>query len=215
MTVITRYDVKTAKTVVILKYRSYNDLPSSLQAELVKKLEELVSHVGTKDLVGNPFTLALFHFTSTIQYYRRGARDPRDVIRKQEEKAHSNSQEVDLREVHLLLGSLDQDKVQLDFILELIHRLREQHDYFYRRIKKMPDPDNRDWLYYHVKEDLDRFESHLTYLRNSVQDVAGKAQRLLDLVCQFPITHENDSILIQCPRYSMSKLDAVIITRLE
>lgn len=211
ITVITQYDVKTRKTVILLKYRSYNDLPSSFQEELIEKLEELVKHTGTQYLADNPFSLLMFHFSSTIQYYRRGARDPRDTIRKQEERAHDNLDDVNLRMVHLLLGSLDQDKVQLNFILELISRLREQHEYFYKRIKKITDPDDRDWLYIHVKEKFDRFENHLSYLRNSVKDVAGKAQRLLDLVYRISKTRDYSFLYLPYLRRLTWKLDVTAI----
>lgn len=168
--------------MVLLKYRSFNDLPSLLQAELTEKLIELVRQGSTAELAEDPFALCMFIFSSTVQYYRRGARDPRDTIRNEEETAHDKPDDVDLRMVHTLLGNLDQDKIQLNFILELIFRLRKLHDIFYRRVKKIPNPDERGWLYTRVEEDFERFDNQIKYFRNSVQDVAGRAQRLLDLV---------------------------------
>ncbi|KAL1615431.1 hypothetical protein SLS56_011821 [Neofusicoccum ribis] len=182
MTIITRYDVKTQKSIILLKYRSYNDLPSHLQTGLIEKLKELVRQPSTTKLADNPFALSLFHFSSTIQYYRRAARDPRDTIRKEEKKVHEKSDAVDLRMIHLALASLEQDKIQLNFILELINQLRKQHDRFFRKVKRMPNPDERGWSYVRVEEDLDRFENQVAYFRNSVQDVACRAQRLLDLL---------------------------------
>jgi hypothetical protein len=35
MTIVTRYDVVTKSTVVLLKYRSFNDLPTVLKRDLI------------------------------------------------------------------------------------------------------------------------------------------------------------------------------------
>lgn len=185
MTIVTHYDVKSQTSVVLLKHRSFNDLPESLKTELRTKLLDFIGNPSTAALAGDPFSLHLLHFNTTIQYYRRAARDPRDSVRKEEIKAHggkSDIGEIDLRRLHLTLTSLDQDKVQLNFILGVISRLRLQHDRFYKLVKGVADPDERDWLYTRVEEEYDRFENQITYKKTSVEDVATRAQRLLDLV---------------------------------
>ncbi|KAF2458967.1 hypothetical protein BDY21DRAFT_198082 [Lineolata rhizophorae] len=185
MTIVTNYDVRNKTTVVLIKYRSFNDLPDHLKVELTDKLKELVAQPTTAALAENPFALSLFHFNSTIQYYRRAARDPRDSVRNEVRKAHQGRKQlesIDLQQLHLTLTSLDQDKVQLNFILGVIKRLRKQHDAFYKQVRKMPDLDRRDWLFYRVEEELDRFENQITYFKTSIEDVASTAQRLMDLM---------------------------------
>lgn len=80
------------------------------------------------------------------------------------------------------MRNLDQDKLQLTFILGVIDRLRKQHDLFYRVVRKSHSPDDRDWLFSRVDEEFDRLENQLTYFRSSIEDVSHRAQRLLDLV---------------------------------
>ncbi|EFR01093.1 hypothetical protein MGYG_04097 [Nannizzia gypsea CBS 118893] len=184
MTIVTHYDVKSQSSVILLKHRSFNDLPKALKDELDDKLVDFILNPSTAALAGNPFALHLLHFNSTIQYYRRAARDPRDSVRKEEVKAHGGSSdlgEINIQRLHLTLTSLDQDKLQLNFILGVLSRLRKQHDQFYRMVKGTPDPDNRDWLYTRVEEEYDRFENQITYFKTSIEDVATRAQRLLDL----------------------------------
>jgi hypothetical protein len=189
MTVVTKYNVASNSTVVLLKYRSFNDLPCKLKCELISKLRELVMEPSTKEVAKSPFAVSLLHFNSTAQWYRRAARDPRDSVRQEEEKAHDVSKEkknevnaINVRRLHLTMRNLDQDQLQLTFILGVIDRLRKQHDLFYRLVKKTPNPDDRDRLYLRVKEEFDRLEHQLTYFRSSIVDVANRAQRLLDLV---------------------------------
>lgn len=189
MTIVTRYDVESDTTVVLLKYRSWNDLPSKLKRELIAKVEELVMQPSTESIASNPFAITLLHFNSTAQWYRRAARDPRDSVRDEEEKAHIQAKgtrnevnAIDVRTLHLTMRNLDQDKVQLTFILGVIDRLRKQHDLFYRLVKKVPAPEDRDWLSLRVDEEYDRLENQITYFRSSIEDVSNRAQRLLDLV---------------------------------
>ena len=189
MTIVTKYNVVTKSTVVLLKYRSFNDLPCKLKWELISKLKELVMEPSTQGVAESPFAISLLHFNSTAQWYRRAARDPRDSVRNEEEKAHDGSHDkktdisaINIRRLHLTMRNLDQDKLQLTFILGVIDRLRKQHDLFYRVIKKTPNPDDRDWLYLRVDEEFDRLENQLTYFRSSIEDVSNRAQRLLDLV---------------------------------
>ena len=80
------------------------------------------------------------------------------------------------------MRNLDQDKLQLTFILGVIARLRGRHEVFYRLVKKVPNPDERDWLYQRVDEEFDKLENQLIYFRSSIEDVSNRAQRLLDLV---------------------------------
>ncbi|KAF3479621.1 uncharacterized protein GIQ15_06597 [Arthroderma uncinatum] len=192
MTIVTHYDVKSQSSVILLKHRSFNDLPKSLKDELHDKLVDFILDPSTAALAGNPFALHLLHFNSTIQYYRRAARDPRDSVGKEEIKAHggkSDLGEIDIRRLHLTLTSLDQDKLQLNFILGVLSRLRLQHDRFYKLVKCTPDPDNRDWLYTRVEEEYDRFENQITYFKTSIENVATRAQRLLDLLFNLSTRH--------------------------
>ncbi|KAH8594396.1 hypothetical protein B0O99DRAFT_652681 [Bisporella sp. PMI_857] len=183
ITIITRYDVKARKTFVLLKYRSFNDLADVLKQELVEKLEEFIYAPSTKSTIADPFIPSILHFSSTIQYYRRAAREPRDGIRREERKAHNPAtlHEIDLQRVHLNLASLDQDKIQLTFILGVITRLQRQHDEFYRLVMKQPNLEDRPWLWTRVEEEYDRFTNHISYCRDSVVDVAARADRLMNL----------------------------------
>ncbi|EZF22454.1 hypothetical protein H112_04656 [Trichophyton rubrum D6] len=192
MTIVTHYDVKSQSSVILLKHRSFNDLPKALKDELHDKLVDFILNPSTAALAGNPFALHLLHFNSTIQYYRRAARDPRDSVRKEEIKAHGGSsglEEINIQRLHLTLTSLDQDKLQLNFILGVLARLRKQHDQFYRMVKGAPDVDSRDWLYTRVEEEYDRFENQITYFKTSIEDVAARAQRLLDLLFNLSTRH--------------------------
>jgi len=184
ITVITRYEVTTGNTFILLKYRSFGDLIDILKDELVTKLKEFIMSPDTEKVLQDPFAIAIMHFNSTIQYYRRAAREPRDSVRVEEKKAHNPKTllQIDLQRLHLNLASLDQDKMQLTFILSVLGRLQQQHDEFYRRVMKQTDIDNRLWLWYRVEEEFDRFENHIHYCRDSVIDVAARADRLMDLV---------------------------------
>jgi hypothetical protein len=189
MTIITKHDVATKSTVVLLKYRSFNDLANKLKSDLVSKLEELVRRPNTQDIAANPFAVSMLHFSCTAQWYRRAARDPRDSVRIEEEKAHVLSKQqknelkaINVRRLHLTMRNLDQDKLQLTQIIGTIRSLRKQHEWYQKFVLKMPAEEDRDWLYTRVDEELDRFEDQLKYLRASIEDVCGRAQRLLDLV---------------------------------
>lgn len=191
MTIVTKYDVATESTVVLLKYRSFNDLPIKLKCDLISKLKELVDQPSTEQIAHNPFAVSLLHFNCTAQWYRRAARDPRDSVRHEEEKAHdiaknekkkNEVEAINVRRLHLTMRNLDQDKLQLTQIIGTIKSLRKQHESFYRLVKKNPAPEERDWLYLRVEEEYDRLDDQLHYLRASIEDVCGRAQRLLDLV---------------------------------
>lgn len=184
ITIVTRYHVKTRKTFVLLKYRSFNDITDILKQELVQKVKEFVMTPSTASAVADPFTPSILHFNSTIQYYRRAAREPRDNIRREETKAHrpDTLQDIDIRHIHLNLASLEQDKIQLTCILGVIARLRRQHDLFYRMVEHESDPDKRHWLWTRVEEKYDSFESHIEYMKDSILDVVARADRLMTLV---------------------------------
>lgn len=191
MTVVTKYDVATKSTVVLLKYRSFNDLANKLKHDLVSKLEELIKQPQTTDIAQNPFAVSMLHFNCTAQWYRRAARDPRDSVRDEEEKAHVLSKQhknglkaINVRRLHLTMRNLDQDKLQLTQIIGTIRSLRKQHELFQEFVLKVPAPEDRDWLYTRVEEELDRLDDQLRYLKASIEDVCGRAQRLLDLVSQ-------------------------------
>jgi hypothetical protein len=185
MTIVTRYDAKTDTALALLKYRSFNDLPQRLHEELVQNLETFVRTPNTASLAKNPFILSIIHFNPTIQYYRRAAREPRDTTRVEERRVHGATGEfarIDLPKLHLTLTSLDQDKIQMEFILGVIARLRKQHEMFQTLVKGKPNVNDRDWLYFRVEEEFDRFENQMTYFKSSVEDVARRVERLLDLV---------------------------------
>ncbi|KAJ4365982.1 hypothetical protein N0V95_000359 [Ascochyta clinopodiicola] len=189
ITVITKYDVATETTVVILKYRSFNDLPIKLKCELISKLKELVHQKTTRSIAHSPFAATLMHFNCTAQWYRRAARDPRDSVRKEEEKAHelqkgskNEVNAINVRRLHLTMRNLDQDKLQLTQIIGTIKSLRNQHEAFYKYVKRISAPEDRDWLYLRVDEELNRLDDQFNYQRSSIEDVSGRAQRLLDLL---------------------------------
>lgn len=185
MTIVTRYDVRSGSTFILLKYRSFNDLTERLKRELTQKLIGFVRDLTTASLTIDPFALPLWHFNATIQYFRRATRLPRDAIRQQEVKVHGSSDELaemNLQMLHLALGSLDQDKIQMAFLISTIQQLRVQHDLFYRVVGDASNPDRPTWVYHRVREELDRYECQLEYFKSSVEDVAGKGQRLLNLV---------------------------------
>lgn len=174
---------------MLLKYRSYNDLTTKLKCDLISKLEELVCQPNTARIAHSPFTVSLLHFNCTAQWYRRAARDPRDSVRDEEEKAHKISKNekneveaINVRRLHLTMRNLDQDKLQLTQIIGTINNLRKQHEAFYIFVKKTPAQQDRDWLYLRVEEEFDRLDDQFRYQRASIEDVCGRAQRLLDLV---------------------------------
>lgn len=175
---------------MIFKYRSFNELPTELKRELVQKVKDFVMDQSAQLVAGNPVAPFLSHLFTTLQWYRRAARDPRDNVRREEEKVHEpgrrESKEVDgiVGRLHLSMRSLDQDILQLGFILDVIGRLRKQHDIFYTVIKKKPETSDRDWLYFRVDDELDRLENHIIYMRSLTSDVRKRAQRLLELVSE-------------------------------
>lgn len=186
---MTHYEPQTQKSVVILKYRGFNDLATSLQKELKSRLRQFVEDDNATKGFNNPVGLALFHFGPVIQYYRRGARDPRDTIRKQEEIAHQprerarGFQEIDIKALHLTLGSLDQNIVQLKFLLDLIKRLRSMHESLNTDLAEMRSTQGTydKCLSRRVEHELERFESHIAYIRDGQKESARKAHRLMDL----------------------------------
>ncbi|KAF1842615.1 uncharacterized protein K460DRAFT_380436 [Cucurbitaria berberidis CBS 394.84] len=189
MNIVTKYDVPIKSTIVVLKYRSFNDLACKLKGGLISKLHELVMEPSTREVAKSPFAVSLLHFNATAQWYRRAARDPGDSLRKEEEKIHdgpeNNENEVNaiiVRRLHLTMRNLDQDKLQLTFILGVIDSLRKQHDLFYRLVRKSPNPDDRDWLFLSVNGELDRIGNQLTYTGSSIEGVCHGTQRLLDLL---------------------------------
>ena len=179
----------TESTVVLLKYRSFNDLPTKLKSELISELKELVSQRNTELIAHNPFSMSFLHLRCTAKWYRQAAIDSRDTVRWEEDRIYAFSvnekdriEAINLPRLHFTLRDLDQDKLQLTQIIGTISSLRKQHESFYRFAKKTPTPEDRDWLYLRVEEELDRLDVLIHYLRDSTQDVIGRAQRLLDLV---------------------------------
>jgi hypothetical protein len=185
MTVVVRYHTQSASTFMLLKYRSTNSLPLERQNELVDRLITLMEHSSTSKLASDPFALFLFHFTFMIECYSETARGPRNDVRREEKKMRGNQKtlpDLNLGALHLTLWGLDQDQLEMAFILDLVTKLRKLHDVFYRVIKDQPDPFKRHWLYVRVEEELDWFENQTTYLKSSAEAVASRAQRLIDLV---------------------------------
>lgn len=84
ITTVTRYDVRSGSTLILLKYRSFNDLTKRLKRELTQKLKDFVQDLRTASLTIDPFALPLRHFNAAIQYFRHAARLPGDTIRQQE-----------------------------------------------------------------------------------------------------------------------------------
>ncbi|KAF2177528.1 hypothetical protein K469DRAFT_807439 [Zopfia rhizophila CBS 207.26] len=68
-------------TIVMNEYRNLNYLPCKLKRETT----------CTSSIRNNPFAISLLHFNSTAKWYWRAARDPRDSVRIEEEKAHDQS----------------------------------------------------------------------------------------------------------------------------
>lgn len=62
-TIVTKYDVATKSTVVLLKHRSANDLLTKLKCDL----RDLVRHLSNKRIAHNPFGVTLLHFSCTAQ----------------------------------------------------------------------------------------------------------------------------------------------------
>ena len=185
ITIITRYNVQDQSTLILLKYRSYNDLTERLKRELTRNLEDFIQNPATSSLAVDPFALPLWHFNITVQYFRRAARLPRDAINQEEKKVHGSAvdlAEMNLQMLHLALGNLDQDKIQMACAIDTIRRLRAKHDLFYRLVKDEPNADRRGRVYHRVQEELDRYEHHLEYFKTLAEDVCGKGQRLLKLV---------------------------------
>ncbi|KAJ5964883.1 uncharacterized protein N7479_004759 [Penicillium vulpinum] len=207
MTIVTRYDAKTDTTLALLKYRSFNDLPQRLHEELVDNLETFVRTPNTASLAKNPFIPSIIHFNPTIQYYRRAARDPRDTIRAEERRVLDTAGEhsrTDLPKLYLTLTSLDQDKIQMNFILGVIERLRKQHEVFQAIVKRKPDVQDRDLLYFRVEEELDRFENQMTYFKSSVEDIARRVERLLDLLFNMS-SRVNTQSSMKMTKYAMQE----------
>jgi hypothetical protein len=212
MTIVTRHCLRTRTTLYLIKYRSFNDLPGLLHDELVQNLEAFVRSPRAKDLVQNPFVLSILHFGPTIQYYRRAAREPRDTARDEEVRVHSGNEaieRVDLQKLHLTLTSLDQDKIQMNFILEVIGRLRRQHELFQSLVRAMDGgKGGKDWVCGRVDEELDRFENQMNYFRSSNEDVARRVERLLDLLFNMTSRISTQSTM-QMTRYAMQESASV------
>lgn len=212
MTIVTRHCLRTRTTVYLLKYRSFNDLPGLLHDELVQNLEAFVRSSHAQELVQNPFVLSTLHFGPTIQYYRRAAREPRDSIRDVEQRVHGGSEEVervDLRKLHLTLGSLDQDRIQMSFILEVIGRLRRHHDQSQSIIRaRYGGRPGKNWVGCRVEEELDRFENQMQYFRSSNEDVARRVERLVELLFNMSARISSQSTM-QMTRYAMQESASV------
>jgi hypothetical protein len=213
MTIVTRHCLRTRTTVYLLKYRSFNDLPGLLQDELVQNLEAFVRSPRAQELVQNPFVLSTLHFGPTIQYYRRAAREPRDSIRDEEKRVHGGSNEVErvsLQKLHLTLGSLDQDRIQMSFILEVIGRLQRHHEQFQSIVRARDGGKEARGrgVCCRVVEELDRFENQMQYFRSSNEDVARRIERLVELLFNMSTRISSQSTM-QMTRYAMQESASV------
>ncbi|KAF3048838.1 hypothetical protein E8E11_007928 [Didymella keratinophila] len=153
------------------------------------KLTELTKQKSTATVAHNPFAASLLHFNCTAQWYRRAARDPRDSVRHEEEKAHdvhkkgkSEVEAINVRRLHFTLRNLDQDTFQLTPIIGTIKSVRKQHEAFCKFVEKVSAPEDRDWVYLRIEKELGRPGDQLHYIRANIEDVSGRAQRLLGLL---------------------------------
>ncbi|CAJ2514201.1 Uu.00g023200.m01.CDS01 [Anthostomella pinea] len=89
----------------------------------------------TQILARDPIAVSLWHFNVTIQYYSRAARIPRVTVRAQEQKAHEDVNHMELRLLQFALDSLNQDQIQMSFLLDTISRIRTQHRLLYSLLK--------------------------------------------------------------------------------
>lgn len=185
-----KYNIHSQTTTVIIKLRSFNNLVDSLKDELLLKLHHFVKQKTTQAITSDPLAVTIMYIQATAQWYRRAARGPRDTVRKEEEKAHAVSMGGEesqiIRRLHFTMRNLDQDKLQLKFIIDTINHLLAEHDRFYTLIKDNKGLDDRDWVFSRVDEELRRLVNHIVYQVSLIEDVANRANRLLSLVCFVP-----------------------------
>lgn len=182
-----QYDIQSQTTTVIIKLRSFNNLVDSLKDELLLKLYQFVQQKTTQAIASDPLAVTIMYIQATAQWYRRAARGPRDTVRKEEEKAHvvrtgRGEESQIIRRLHFTMRNLDQDKLQLKFIIDTIRHLLAEHDRFYTLIKNNKGLDDRDWVFSRVDEELRRLVNHIVYQVSLIEDVASRAERLLSLV---------------------------------
>lgn len=184
VTIVTRYHFPTQTVFALVKYRSFSDLANGLKQELFRGLDSFIHHPSTSETVADPFVIGTLHFFLIIQYYRRAARGPRDVIRDEERKVHDlvRSKELDIRRLHLTLTSLDQDNIQLTFILGLVDRLKREHNDFSENLRRRLGSKYSDALGLEVKHELEKLQNYVRYFRDLIKDVAHKTERIMNLV---------------------------------
>jgi len=80
------------------------------------------------------------------------------------------------------MRNLDQDVLQLVQIIGTIENLRKRHELFYRFVEKVSATEDRGWLYMRVEEEPDQLDDQLHFIQTTIEDMQGRAQRLLSLV---------------------------------
>jgi len=204
-----QYNIIAQTTTVIIKLRSFNNLVDSLKDELLLKLSNFVKQKTTQAIASDPLAVTIMYIQATAQWYRRAARGPRDTVRKEEEKAHvgrkgEGKEAKIIRRLHFTMRNLDQDKLQLKFIIDIIRHLLSEHDRFYTIIKNSKSLDNRDWVFSKVDEELRRLDNHISYQVALIGDVANRADRLLSLVSAYHLCGSRASANCVYCRYSTS-----------
>ena len=152
-----QYNIQAQTTTVICKLRSFNNLVDGLKDELLAKLYHFVAQKTTGTIASDPLAVTILYIQATAQWYRRAMRGPRDTVRKEEEKAHDvrkrNGEESQIiRRLHFTMRNLDQDKLQLRFIIDIIEHLLKEHDRFYTLVRKSGSSDDRDMVFSRVDE---------------------------------------------------------------
>ena len=191
ITMYIQYNPAARTTAVIIKLRSFNNLVDSLKDELLLKLSHFVKQKTTQAVASDPLFVTLMYIQATAQWYRRAARGPRDTVRKEEEKAHvmkkaEGEESKIIRRLHFTMRNLDQDKLQLKFITDVIRHLLAEHDRFYTLVRGDKTLYDRDLVFSRVDEELRRLENHIVYQVSLIEDVATRAERLLSLVRSLP-----------------------------
>ncbi|KAL2192216.1 hypothetical protein P885DRAFT_48206 [Corynascus similis CBS 632.67] len=182
ITMYIQYNIITQTTTVIIKLRSFNNLVDSLKDELLLKLSNFVKQKTTQAIASDPLAVTIMYIQATAQWYRRAARGPRDTVRKEEEKAHvgrkgEGKEAKIIRRLHFTMRNLDQDKLQLKFIIDIIRHFKSLN--------------NRDWVFSKVDEELRRLDNHISYQVALIGDVANRAERLLSLI--FNLSAQNNA----------------------
>ncbi|KAK7546768.1 hypothetical protein IWX46DRAFT_649332 [Phyllosticta citricarpa] len=157
MTSVTHCDVKTGKSLVLLKHSCSNEQSLKFQTDVVARLKNMVKQRSTLRLVQDPFTLSLFQFEAAIRSYMLSAHFTNEIM------CHIRHS--------IVYRSLE--------TLEIV--LWKEQDLFYRLVKKKPEPDDRGWLYVRITQEMDNLGSQIAYRRTQYAELAQQGLRTLDL----------------------------------